>query len=484
MGYFPENFLWGGAVAAHQIEGGWNEGGKGISIADVMTAGGHGVPRRITDGVIEGENYPNHEATDFYHHWKGDIDLLAEMGFKAFRTSIAWTRIFPNGDDAEPNEEGLAFYDQLFDYCLEKGIEPIVTLSHFELPWHLATEYNGFADKRCIEFFERYAKVCFKRYKGRVKYWMTFNEINNQGACPIPHHILQEGAVLVKEGDNAEELMYQASVNELIASAKAVKAGHEIDPDAMIGCMIAFVPLYAKTCDPKDQYTKTVGDHKRYWYADVHCKGRIPTYMFRYWERMGFDIAVSDEEKKVLTEGIVDYIGTSYYMSFAVKWQGDEDFNFYEGGIPGEGGEGNICENEFVKASDWGWPIDPLGLRYGLNWFQDRYDQPIIIVENGFGAYDKIEEDGTINDSYRIDYLRQHIAAMIDAVVLDGCNVLGYTMWSPIDIVSASTGEMDKRYGLIYVDKNNAGEGTLDRGRKASFEWYKHVIETNGADLG
>ena len=402
MAHFPKDFLWGGAVAAHQLEGGWDQGGKGMSIADVMTAGGNGIPRRITDGIVEGENYPNHDAIDFYTHYRDDIALMGEMGFKAFRTSIAWTRIFPNGDDAEPNEEGLAFYDDMFDACHEHGIEPVITLQHFEMPYHLATEYNGFADKRCIDFFERFARVCFERYKGKVKYWMTFNEINNQSAAPIAHHMLQEGAVL-DIGDKPEQLMYQASVNELIASAKAVKACHEIDPDAMIGCMIAFCP----------------------------------------------------------------------------------DFNFYEAGIPGlESVANDLVPNEYLKLTDWGWPIDPLGLRYALNWFTERYDQPLMIVENGFGAYDKVGEDGMVDDSYRIDYLREHIKCMMDAVEKDGVDLLGYTMWAPIDIVSASSGEMDKRYGFIYVDKNNAGEGTLARSRKKSFYWYQRVIETNGADLG
>ncbi len=480
-----KDFLWGGAVAAHQLEGGWDQGGKGWSIADVMTAGGNGIPRRITDGVLEGENYPNHEAIDFYHHYKEDIALFGEMGFKAFRTSIAWTRIYPNGDDETPNEEGLAFYDDMFDTCHKYGIEPVITLQHFEMPYNLAKKYNGFMDKRCIDFFERFSRTCFERYKGKVKYWMTFNEINNQSAAPNAHHMLQEGGVLLKEGDPAEEMMYQSSVNELIASAKAVKACHEIDPDAMIGCMIAMCPIYAHTCNPKDVMEKTWADYKRYWYCDVHAKGKIPNYMYKYWERNNLNVPVTEEEKEILKEGIVDYIGFSYYMSFAVAAREDNpDFNFYEGGaLLGAGGKSDFVKNEYLGATDWGWPIDPLGLRYALNWFSARYDQPLMIVENGMGAYDKKEEDGTVDDSYRIDYLRNHIQAMIDAVNKDGVDLLGYTMWAPIDIVSASSGEMDKRYGFIYVNKNNAGEGDLSRSKKKSFDWYKHVIETNGEEL-
>ena len=448
---FRKDFLWGGAVAAHQLEGGWNEGGKGPSIADVMTAGGNGIPRRITDGIVEGENYPNHEAIDFYHHYKEDIALFAEMGFKAFRTSIAWSRIYPNGDDAVPNEEGLKFYDDMFDTMHQYNIEPVITLSHFELPYNLAKKYNGFMDKRCIDFFVTFAKTCFERYKGKVKYWMTFNEINNQGANECAHHMLQEGAILTTD-DNPDNqfMMYQSGINELIASAKAVQIGHEIDPENMIGCMIAFVPIYPATCNPRDMMEFTSANHRRYWFAAV------------------------------------DYIGFSYYMSMATAWhEGNDHYEFSEGNFAMEdnGTPSDVVTNPYLKTSDWGWPIDPLGLRYSLSYLADRYHLPMMIVENGLGAYDKKEEDGSVNDDYRIAYLRNHIEAMRDAVNEEGVDLLGYQMWAPIDIVSASTGEMDKRYGFIYVNKNNAGEGDLSRSKKKSFDWYKHVIETNGEEL-
>lgn len=471
-----KDFLWGGAVAAHQIEGGWQEGGKGISIADVMTAGDNvtGAPRRITDGVIEGENYPNHEATDFYHHYKEDIKLLAEMGFKAFRTSIAWTRIFPRGDEDTPNEAGLAFYDDLFDECHKYGIEPIVTLSHFELPWTIVKEYDGFKNRQVIDFFVKFAKVCFERYQYKVKYWMTFNEINNQ-ADPIQHHILQEGGILLKEDDNPEEVMFQSAHYELVASALAVIEGHKINPDLQIGCMIAMNPIYPLTCKPEDNLAAQGAMHGKYWFADVHCKGRYPKYVFKKWERCGYNIDVTEEDLKILKEGTVDYIGFSYYMSFATGEREDNPYYDYS--------ENYFTKNKYLKASDWGWQIDPSGLRWALNWFSDRYDLPMIIVENGFGAYDKKEADGSVDDSYRIDYLRSHIKAMIDAVNEEGVDLFGYTMWAPIDIVSASTGEFDKRYGFIYVDKNNKGEGTLERSKKKSFYWYKDVIATNGEKL-
>ncbi len=474
-----KDFLWGGALAAHQVEGGWDQGGKGMSVADVMTAGDNvtHAPRRITDGVLPGENYPNHEAVDFYHHYKEDIALFAEMGFRALRTSIQWTRIFPEGDETTPNEEGIAFYNDLIDTCLSHGIEPVITLQHFEMPWGLVKKYNGFMDKHVIDYFCRFASVCFERFGDRVKYWMTINEINNQAAQPIAHHMLQEGGVLIQDGDpKAEEMMYQSAINELIASAKAVQIGHAMNPGLMIGCMIANEPLYGATCKPEDMLEMEKANQKRYWMLDVHARGYVPAFIEKLWARKGYQIDLSDAERRVLAAGTVDYIGWSYYMSQAVAWrEANTDFDFYE--------LEDIVDNPYVKKSDWGWPIDPLGIRYGLNWMEDRYHLPQFIVENGLGAYDKVEPDGSIDDQYRIDYLRAHIAKMIEAVDEDGVDLLGYTMWAPIDIVSASTGEMDKRYGFVYVNKNNAGEGDLSRSRKKSFYWYKKVIATNGEDL-
>ena len=472
------DFLWGGAVAAHQIEGGWQEGGKGISIADVMTAGDNvtKTPRRITDGVIPGENYPNHEASDFYHHYKEDIALLAEMGFKCFRTSIAWTRIYPHCDESEPNEDGLRFYDDLFDECHKYGIEPVVTLSHFEMPFYMAKEYGGFRNRKCIDFFVKFAVTCFERYKNKVKYWMTFNEINNQ-ANPIYHHLAQEGGILPGQcqGENPEYIMYQSAHYELVASALAVKKGHEINPDFKIGCMIAMCPIYPATCKPEDMMAATRFMQQKYWYTDVHVKGKYPGWLAKKFGRKGWKFDMTAEDMDALINGTVDYIGFSYYMSFAVESKPDNPYFDYR--------ESDYVKNPYLKASDWGWQIDPMGLRYSLNWFSDRYDIPLMIVENGFGAYDKVLDDGSIDDSYRIEYLKNHIKAMIDAVECEGIDLMGYTMWAPIDIVSASTGEMDKRYGFIYVDKNNAGEGTLKRSRKKSFYWYKEVIATNGKCL-
>ncbi|MBO0457666.1 6-phospho-beta-glucosidase [Enterococcus hulanensis] len=476
MSIFKENFLWGGAVAAHQLEGGWQDGGKGVSVADVMTVGAHGVPRRITNGVLEGENYPNHEAIDFYGRYKEDVKLFAELGLKCFRTSIAWTRIFPNGDEAESNEAGLQFYDDLFDECLKYGIEPVITLSHFEMPYHLVTEYGGWRNRKMVEFFARFAEVCFTRYKDKVKYWMTFNEINNQANYKEDFAPFTNSGLKFEASDDREKIMYQAAHYELVASAKAIEIGHKINPDFEIGCMIAMVPIYPYSCSPSDMMAATVAMQRRYWFTDVHCKGRYPSYMKAYFDRKQFDLDITAEDEVQLTKGTVDYIGFSYYMSFAVK---DHD----KGPAYDYDEANDLVENPYVKASEWGWQIDPTGLRYAMNWFNDRYELPLFIVENGFGAIDEISEDGEIHDEYRIDYLREHIEAMQEAVIYDGIDLMGYTPWGFIDLVSAGTGEMKKRYGFIYVDKDNDGAGTLDRSKKDSFHWFQKVIASNGEAL-
>ncbi|URZ88103.1 6-phospho-beta-glucosidase [Floricoccus penangensis] len=473
---FPKDFLWGGAVAAHQLEGGWQEGSKGLSVADVMTVGSSTSYRSITEGIVDGEYYPNHEAIDFYHKYKEDIALFKEMGFKCFRTSIAWTRIFPNGDETEPNEEGLQFYDDLFDECLKNGIEPVVTLSHFELPYHLVTEYGGFRNRKLIDFFVRFATVCFKRYKDKVKYWMTFNEINNQANYNEDFAPFTNSGIYYKEGDNREEIMYQAAHNELVASARAVKIAKEINPDFEIGCMIAMCPIYPATCNPKDILMAQKAMELRYYFTDVHVHGFYPQYILNNWERKGISVEFTEQDKKDLLDGTVDYIGFSYYMSFAIKHNGSDSYYDYDESK-------DLVKNPYVQASDWGWQIDPEGLRYSLNWFQDMYNKPMFIVENGFGAYDKVEDDGSIHDEYRIEYLKAHIEQMKLAVVEDGVDLMGYTPWGCIDLVSAGTGEMEKRYGFIYVDKDNKGEGSLDRAKKDSFYWYKDVIESNGENL-
>lgn len=475
---FPDHFLWGGATAANQCEGAWNEGGKGISIADVMVAGDYETPRRITRGIEKGYYYPNHNAIDFYHRYKEDIALMAEMGFKVFRMSVGWTRIFPNGDDESPNEEGLEFYDRVFDELKKYGIEPLVTISHDELPYHLVEKCQGWADKRTIDYYVKYCRVLFERYKDKVKYWIPFNEINNL-ELPLGNFIqggiLLEGTEYFDDQKDDVNMRFQALNNVLIASAKAVKEGREINPEFRFGTMICHITVYPRTCHPDDILTVYQNDLIRNCLcSDVMLNGEYPYYAWKYFEQNGISLCLEEDEKQILKEGICDFYSFSYYQSICESTVIEE-----------EATKGNIMggiKNPYLKLSEWDWPIDPTGLRYTLNKVYDRYRVPVIITENGLGARD-ILEDGTVHDSYRIEYLREHIEAMADAIE-DGVELFGYTPWGCIDLISMSTGEMDKRYGFIYVDMDNNGKGSLHRIRKDSFYWYRDVIASNGENLG
>ncbi len=479
MTKMPKNFLWGGALAAHQFEGGWNQGGKGPSVVDVMTAGAHGVPRQITETVEDDKFYPNHEAIDFYHRYKEDIALFAEMGLKCLRTSIGWSRIFPKGDETEPNEEGLKFYDDVFDELLKHGIEPVITLSHFEMPLHLAREYGGFRSRKTVDCFVKFAEVCFDRYKDKVTYWMTFNEINNKMDVNNPLFLWTNSGVSVKPGENAKEVMYQAGHHELLASALAVSKGKEINPNFQIGAMVSHVPIYPYSSNPDDVMLAEETMRQRYFFPDVQVRGYYPSYALKEFEREGYHIPFEEGDEEILRNGKVDSLGFSYYMSTTVKSdvEADNTGDIVNGGLP------NGVANPYIKSSDWGWSIDPTGLRYTLNRFYDRYQIPLFIVENGFGAIDTVEKDGSIHDASRIEYLKSHIEALEQAVTYDGVDLMGYTPWGIIDIVSFTTGEMKKRYGMIYVDRDNEGNGSMKRYKKDSFNWYKHVIETNGEEL-
>ncbi|WP_153007196.1 6-phospho-beta-glucosidase BglA [Bacillus altitudinis] len=475
----PKDFLWGGALAAHQFEGGWNAAGKGPSVVDVMTAGAHGVPRQITETIEEGTFYPNHEAIDFYHRYKEDIAMFAEMGLKCLRTSIGWSRIFPKGDEEEPNEAGLQFYDDVFDELIRHGIEPVITLSHFEMPLHLAREYGGFRSRKVAEYFAKFAEVCFNRYKNKVTYWMTFNEINNKMDVNNPLFLWTNSGVSVKEDENAKEVMYQAGHHELLASAWAVAKGKEINPSFQIGAMVSHVPIYPYSSNPEDVMLAEEYMRQRYFFPDVQVRGYYPSYALKEFEREGYHIPFEEGDEESLRKGKVDYLGFSYYMSTTVKSDAVSDHNgdIVNGALP------HGVENPYIKSSDWGWSIDPTGLRYTLNRFYDRYQIPLFIVENGFGAIDQVEEDGSIHDPERIQYLASHIQALKKAVEYDGVDLIGYTPWGIIDIVSFTTGEMKKRYGMIYVDRDNEGNGSMNRLKKDSFTWYQNVIATNGEEV-
>lgn len=468
MGAFPKDFLWGGAVAANQLEGAYNEDGKGLSIQDVMP---HGIRGARTAEPTE--DNMKLVGIDFYHRYKEDIKLFAEMGFKVFRTSIAWSRIFPMGDETEPNEKGLQFYDDLFDECHKYGIEPLVTISHYETPLHLAEEYDGWVNRKMIEFYERYVRAIFDRYKDKVKYWLTFNEINS-----ILHAPFMSGGINTPADQLSEQDLYQAIHHELVASALATKIGHEMMPRAKIGCMVLSMPTYPLTPSPDDVIQAMEDDHKNLAFADIHVRGKYPGYMKRYMREHGIEIHFEPGDEEIL-KNTVDFVSFSYYMSCCATADPEKQ----------ERGTGNLMggvPNPTLNASEWGWQIDPKGLRYVLNQFYDRYQIPLFIVENGLGAVDQLVTDElgnkTVNDDYRIDYLREHLL-QVEEAIKDGVEVMGYTTWGCIDVVSASTAELKKRYGFIYVDRNDDGTGTLNRYKKKSFDWYKEVIKTNGESL-
>jgi len=478
-----KDFLWGGATSAHQVEGGYNLGGKGLSTMDMVSF----VPRdaaalqtslntittkaKIERILAQGEtgNFPKRRGIDHYHRYKEDIALFAEMGFKVYRMSISWPRIFPKGDELMPNEEGLAFYDGLFDELLKHNIQPLVTLNHYEIPLHLVQEYNGWADRRLIALFTRYVTTVFERYKDKVKHWLTFNEINVAQVSPYT-----TTGVLTSEVKHAQQTIYQALHHQFIASALAVEACHNIIPDAKIGSMLARFEVYPETCNPGDVLTALKIDQMNLFFTDVQVRGYYPASIRRYFIEHNIAIEMLPGDEEILRLHTVDFLSFSYYMTMVAsgdaakkKAQG----NFFAG-----------VKNPYLESSEWGWLIDPTGLRITLNKLYDRYQVPLFIVENGLGAVDTPDENGYIEDDYRIEYLREHIAAMKEAVN-DGVDLMGYTMWGCIDIVSASTSEMSKRYGFIYVDQDDYGNGTLKRSKKKSFDWYKKVIATNGENL-
>lgn len=493
MAKFTKDFLWGGATAANQYEGAYLEDGKGLSTSDVLTNGSHTQPRQVTwrnietgetgstgffdlakDGfpkntipaVLDGYYYPSHEATDFYHHYKEDIKLMAEIGFKTFRLSINWARIFPNGDDKTPNEAGLAFYENVFKELKKYDIEPLVTLSHYETPLALAINYGGWVDRKLIDFFVTYAKTVMKRYKGLVKYYLTFNEINCMDMMPF-----MAGGVM----DPSPQNKAQAAHNQFVASSLTVKAAREIDPEIRVGQMLAYGPRYTYTCDPKDQLLSMEEMQSTFFYSDVQTGGFYPKYRLKYYEREGIKLDDRPEDYELIKEYPADFLSFSCYGSTTVtthEVEGNDGGNFMMG-----------VKNPYLKTNAWGWATDPAVLRIALNTLYDRYRKPLWIVENGIGWADQVSEDGKIHDDYRIEYLQENIASMRDAVTIDGVELMGYTMWGCIDLVSAGTGEMRKRYGFVYVNKDDEGKGDLSRTPKDSFYWYKKVIASQGEDL-
>lgn len=472
---FKKGFLWGGATAANQCEGGFDKGGRGLANVDVAP---HGKDRTA---VISGKMkmfdfdkdhyYPSKDAIEMYTHYKEDIKLFAEMGFSVYRMSIAWSRIFPKGDEDKPNEEGLKFYEDVFKECLKYNIKPLVTITHFDCPMHLITKYGGWKNRIMIKFYKNLCNAIFNRYKGLVEYWLTFNEINM-----ILHLPFMGAGLYFEEGENEEEMKYQAAHHELVASALATKIAHEVDPNNKVGCMLAAGTCYPYSSKPEDVLAAQQKNNESYFFVDVQSRGKYPNYALKKFEREKLNIKMEKEDLELLAKYTVDFISFSYYTTRCVtvdKTVHVETKDALERDI----------KNPALKQTEWGWTVDPLGIRVTLNDIYDRYQKPMFIVENGLGAHDKPDENGYVEDDYRIDYLREHIKNMKDAVEIDGVDLIGYTTWGPIDLVSAGTGEMSKRYGFIYVDRDDFGNGTLKRSKKKSFYWYKQVIDSNGENL-
>lgn len=473
---FPQGFMWGGATAANQVEGAYDQDGKGLSIVDAIPGGKNRlaiVSSPEFDFTLDASvhTYPNHNGINHYHRYQEDIALFAEMGFKCYRFSIAWTRIYPNGIEQQPNEAGLTHYDKVIDACIAHGIEPVITISHYEMPLHLATAFGGWKNRELIDHFERFASTVLTRFGYKVKYWMTFNEINSAAHFPI----MSQG-LTVKTGALEAQAKFQAWHNQFVASSLAVKIAHETNDQIRIGCMILFATNYAYDCNPINQL-ETLKETQafNFYCADVQANGKYPYYAKSLWQSQGVELDIKPGDLELIKQHTVDYIGFSYYMSSTIN-KTNPDAVSAQGNLLGG------ARNPFLEASDWGWEIDPVGLRIALNQLYDRYEKPLFIVENGLGAVDKPDENHFIADDYRINYLRQHIKAMAEAIE-DGVELMGYTPWGCIDLVSMSTGEMSKRYGLIYVDLDDKISGTGNRYRKKSFHWYQKVISTNGADI-
>ncbi|WP_131042211.1 glycoside hydrolase family 1 protein, partial [Clostridioides difficile] len=475
MRKFPEGFLWGGATAANQFEGGWNLGSKGWSVSDVAKAhfdvdvkdyksNNEITTRDIEEGLAHPEdevNYPKRHGSDFYHHYKEDIALMAEMGFKTYRMSIAWSRIFPNGDDTEPNEEGLQFYDDVFDELISYGIEPLVTMSHYEPPLNIVLNYDGWYSRQVINMFVRYVETICERYKNKVKYWLTFNEVDSM----IRHPYTTGGLVRDRFKDkNFEGVIFQAMHHQFVASALATKICHEIIPNSKVGCMLTKLTYYPYTCRPEDVLAAQQKMRSIYAYSDTQVFGEYPVYLLSYFKNNNIQIVKEEQDDEIMKKYPVDFISFSYYMSSCEAADTT--------GLDVTSGNTLLAvKNPYLEMSEWGWQIDSIGLRISLIELYDRYRKPLFIVENGLGAKDILTEDKKVHDQYRIDYLKEHFKCMLDAIIEDGVELWGYTSWGCIDLVSESTKQMSKRYGYIYVDADDYGKGTYNRYKKDSFYW-------------
>ena len=472
---FTNDFLWGGSIAAHQCEGAWQEDGKGPAIMDFVTKGSNKEPRVITETIDPTLDYPSHLGIDFYHHYQEDIKLFKEMGFTVLRISIDWSRIFPKGDEQEPNQAGLDFYDKVIDELLANGIEPIVTLYHFELPIHLVREYGSWKNRQVIDFYLHYCETVMRAYDGKVKYWVTFNEMNHIDPQSEQSDIFTYliAGLKYSEMENSVEELAKIGYNMTLAAVKAVRLGRELNPENKIGCVFGLNPIYSYDCHPDNVLKAFLDNDRDYYQVDAMCNGKFPKYKMKQYQALALDLGNQPEDVEDFAKGTIDFIGLNYYMS-----------SLSEPNRPVEGESALFggLQNPYLEQSKWGWGIDPTGIRYVMNYLYRKYELPILITEYGLGAIDQLA-DGTVHDDYRIEYLEKHIKAVKQAVEEDFVECMGYLTWGPIDLVSATTGEMSKRYGFIYVDLDNEGQGSLQRLKKDSFDWYKKVIKSNGEDL-
>ncbi|MEG0330627.1 MAG: glycoside hydrolase family 1 protein [Bacilli bacterium] len=472
----PDNFLWGGSIAAHQCEGAFQQDGKGLAIMDLVSTGSYEKERHISKIIEKGYVYPSHTGIDFYNRYKEDIALFAEMGFKSLRISIDWSRIYPNGDDEFANEEGLQHYHKVIDTIISYGIEPIVTLYHFEMPLHVVDKYNSWLSVETINLYLKFCETIFRSFKGKVRYWVTFNEMNHLDPMSEVTDIFTYLITGLKYSElkNKKQALATIGYNMSVASVKAVSMAHEIDKNYKVGCVFGITPFYAKTSNPEDVLATFKSMDRDFYQIDAMCNGEFPKYKIKEYKTNDIFIDLTKEDNEAFKKGKLDFIGLNYYSSEVVTVMQDKSNHAaYFGGL----------ENPYLKKSNWGWSIDPLGLRYLLNYVYRRYGLPLIITENGLGANDEINEIGEIDDDYRIEYLEEHIRSVMKSIQEDGVDCFGYLVWGPIDLVSATTGEMKKRYGFIYVDKQDDGTGSYERKRKKSFSWYQKVIKTNGGIL-
>jgi 6-phospho-beta-glucosidase len=462
-------FLWGGSIAAHQCEGAWDQDGKGLGIMDLVTKGTYETPREICQTIEPGKDYPSHTGIDFYHRYKEDIALFAEMGFKALRISTDWSRIYPKGDEASPNPLGVQFYQAVVAELLKHNIEPIVTLYHFEMPVHLVREYGSWTNPKVIDFYLNYCKTMFEALKGQVRYWVTFNEMNHIDPQTEASDIFTYIIAGLKYSDlqDKKQTLATISYNMTLASVKAVALAREIDPSNQVGCVFGLTPAYPLNCDPQNALNSLKETDREFYQIDAMCMGKFPEYKLREYQAQGIKLEIGAEDAAAFEKGKLDFIGLNYYSSSVARYEGDdqEEETLFGG-----------TQNPYLEQSKWGWAIDPTGLRYIMNYLYRRFALPIIITENGLGAVDQVEADGTIQDDYRIEYVQKHVEQMEKAIVEDYVDCFGYLMWGPIDLVSATTGEMKKRYGFIYVDKQDDQTGDLTRKRKKSFTWYQELI--------